>query len=85
MLLSVWAQDLIDHLTGHMDNEREALRAYGDLAQGAADERVQVLVRMILDDQVEDTAWQAGLVEAMELDTRKHILLLEQVQHLVRR
>lgn len=145
--LSVWAQDLIGHLTRHMDNEREALRAYGELAAGA-DDRVGVLIRQILDDEVrhhvqfaelrdalraeverrpspnggpratadarvlldkteellrlekhdlkelkrlakvlrevEDTAWRAVIIESMELDTRKHVRLLEGVRDLLR-
>lgn len=145
--LSVWAQDLIAHLTDHMDSEREALRAYGELVESVRDERVAALVRQILDDEVrhhqqfadlrdalreemegrhradgsrrrsspaavmakteelldlerhdirelrrlarelrkvEDTAWRALLIEAMELDTRKHIKLLEGVRALLR-
>jgi rubrerythrin len=144
--LSVWAQDLVAHLDDHMDTEREALRAYRDLAEKASDERVVLLVRQILDDEirhhqqfadlrdalliemrggrrsdgrrtrntealldkteellelekgdirqlrglarefrkVEDTKWRALLVESMELDTRKHIKLLEGVRELLR-
>ena len=149
--LSVWAQDLIDHLSSHMDSEREALRAYGDVIEQTSDARVALLVRHILEDeirhhqqfadlrdrlrdeaegravlvrrdgaapdpttsralltqtedllaleredrkelkslakrlrQVEDTAWQSVLVEAMELDTQKHIKLLEVVRDLLR-
>ena len=33
--------------------------------------------------KVEDTAWRAVIVEAMELDTRKHIRLLEGVRDLL--
>lgn len=151
--VSAWAQETVDHVTGHMDNEREALRAYGDLALRARDPRVRMLVEQILDDeirhhqqfdelraglraemegrgseqrggdgagagdgddpaallrtteellalekadlaelrglakrlrQVEDTAWRAVVVDAMELDTRKHVLLLEAVADLLR-
>jgi rubrerythrin len=145
--LSVWAQELIDHLTHHMDDEREALRAYGELAAQTSDPRVGGLVRQILDDeirhhqqfsdlrdalraeveqrapklhngvqpgpvvellaqteelieleradrkalrslakrlrQVEDTKWRASIVEAMELDTRKHLLLLDAIRDLL--
>jgi hypothetical protein len=33
--------------------------------------------------KVEDTAWRAVIVESMELDTRKHIRLLEAVRDLL--
>lgn len=143
-----WAQDLARHLDDHMDNEREALRAYREMS-GRADEQVALLVTQILDDeirhhqqfaelrdalraeverrgrsngrvksmkpadidallaqtetlltlerddlkelrklaktlrQVEDTAWRAVIVESMELDTRKHVRLLEGVRDLL--
>jgi rubrerythrin len=144
--LSVWAQDLVSHLDDHMDSEREALRAYGEMVTKTRDARIGLLIRQILDDEVrhhqqfaalrddllaemqgrrrgdgtrradavalvahteellalekadirelrrlarqlrrvEDTAWRALLVEAMELDTRKHIKLLEGVRDLLR-
>jgi rubrerythrin len=34
--------------------------------------------------KVEDTAWRAGVVESMELDNRKHILLLEQIRSILK-
>jgi rubrerythrin len=145
--VSVWAQHLAAHLDDHMDNEREALRAYREMA-GRADDRVGLLVTQILDDeirhhqqfaelrdalrsevegrgrngraktmkasdldallaqtdtllalekadlkelrrlaktlrQVEDTAWRAVIVESMELDTRKHVRLLEGIRSLL--
>jgi rubrerythrin len=145
--VSLWAQELAAHLDEHMDNEREALRAYGELA-GKADARVRLLINQILDDevrhhqqfaelrdslraevegrrrdgraasptrgdidgllaqtdallalekadlkelkrlakslrQVEDTAWRAVIVESMELDTRKHVRLLEGIRDLL--
>lgn len=144
--VSVWAQDLANHLIQHMDNEREALRAYGELVASTADPRVRLLAEQILADEVrhhqqladlreallaeiegrsarpapgrdrpdelltrtealirlekddigelrrlarqlrkvEDIAWQAFVVEAMELDTRKHIRLLEGIAALLR-
>lgn len=142
-----WAQEVARHLDEHMDNEREALRAYREMC-GRADEHVALLVTQILDDeirhhqqfaelrdslraevegrgrngrtktmkpadvtallaqtetllelerndlkelkrlaktlrQVEDTAWRAVIVESMELDTRKHVRLLEGVRDLL--
>lgn len=146
--VSEWAQALAAHLDEHMDNEREALRAYREMT-GRADDDVALLVTQILDDeirhhqqfadlrdamraeaegrggrgrngramkpadidavlaqtdalldlekadlkelkrlartlrQVEDTAWRAVIVESMELDTRKHVRLLEGVRGLL--
>lgn len=143
-----WAQELARHLDEHMDNEREALRAYREMC-GRADENVALLVTQILDDeirhhqqfaelrdslraevegrgrsngrvkamkpadvtallaqtetllelerndlkelrrlaktlrQVEDTKWRSVIVESMELDTRKHVRLLEGVRDLL--
>jgi rubrerythrin len=142
-----WAQELAGHLDEHMDNEREALRAYREMSV-RADENVALLVTQILDDeirhhqqfaelrdslraevegrgpngrvktmkpadvtallaqtetllelerndlkelrklaktlrQVEDTAWRAVIIESMELDTRKHVRLLEGVRDLL--
>lgn len=147
--LSEWAQDLIDRLTEHMDSERDALAAYRDLIETAADPRVRELAMEILDDEVrhhrrfdeiraslreemerrlppvprtpttaelnaellartdellkleredvkelerlakrlrrvEDTSWRGGVVEAMALDNRKHIRLLEQIRQLLK-
>lgn len=147
MRVTEWAQELARHLDEHMDNEREALRAYREMT-GRADEQVALLVTQILDDeirhhqqfaelrdalrsevegrgrngrarsmkaadieallqqtetllelersdlkelkrlaktlrQVEDTAWRAVIVESMELDTRKHVRLLEGVRDLL--
>lgn len=146
--LSQWAQELVDHLSHHMDSERDALSEYRTLVESADDPRVQQLAMQILDDEVRhhrqfedmrlglrdeieqrlppverprltdeqreallrrtdellalerddvkelrrlakrlravaDTEWRAGIVEAMELDNRKHILLLEQIRKLL--
>lgn len=142
-----WAQEVARHLDEHMDNEREALRAYREMC-GRADDHVALLVTQILDDeirhhqqfaelrdslraevegrgrngrvksmkptdvtalleqtdallelerndlkelrrlaktlrQVEDTRWRSVIVESMELDTRKHVRLLEGVRDLL--
>jgi len=146
--LTVWAQELAEHLGHHMDNEREALREYRALVAHAGDPRIEQLAEQILDDeirhhqqfeemrlalreeverrgprrrrrrpseaqrkellartdallalerddvrelkrlarrlrQVADTEWQSAIVRAMELDTRKHILLHEQIRELL--
>ena len=143
--LTAWAETLIQTLQAHMDNEREALTQYGELADNAPDDHVRFLMRMILEDEVrhhslfaeminnlraeieqsdpsglpnirrtedraallaktkelielerddvkelqglrreitkvEDTAWWAVLVDAMEMDNLKHIRLLEFVR-----
>ncbi len=141
--LSVWSQKLINHLTAHMDSEREVLRAYAELADRAEEDHVRYLVQLILADEVRhhqlfgeminalraemdqrdisprlpdfrpgetppelieetrrllaiekrdthdlarlkkeldkvaDTRWWSVLVEVMELDTQKHVRLLE--------
>jgi rubrerythrin len=143
--LTTWAETLIQTLQGHMDNEREALTQYGELAGNAPDDHVRFLMKMILEDEVrhhslfaemvnnlraeisqsepsglpnmrrtedrdvllaqtkkllelehddvkelqdlrreitkvEDTAWWAVIIDAMEMDNRKHIRLLEFVR-----
>ena len=143
--LTAWAETLIQTLQGHMDNEREALTQYGELADSAPDNHVRFLMKLILDDEVrhhtlfaemvnhlraeiehtapsglpnvrrtehrevllaqtkallelehddvkelqalrkeiskvEDTAWWAVLIDAMETDNRKHIRMLEFVR-----
>lgn len=153
--LSVWAQDLIDHVTRHMDSERDALTAYRELADAARDQRIRYLALQVLADeirhhtqfaelrdflraeveqrprralhevtgngaqteagwddqtlrdrteellelerddirelkrlarqmrQVADTRWCSTLIDVMELDTRKHIKILEQIRELL--
>ena len=143
--LTAWAETLIQTLQGHMDNEREALTEYGELAASAPDDHVRFLMKLILDDEVrhhmlfaemvnnlraeiehtsrsglpnvrrtedrqallaqtrallqlehedvkelqalrreirkvEDTAWWTVLIDAMEMDNRKHIRMLEFVR-----
>ena len=51
MRVTEWAQELARHLDEHMDNEREALRAYREMT-GRADEQVALLVTQILDDEI---------------------------------
>lgn len=146
--LSEWAQDMIDHLGHHMDNERDALTSYRDLTERAGDPRIRELAMQILSDEVRhhqqfeqirdalrdeveqrlprvahaaladgdrnellrrtdellaleredvkelkrlakrlravaDTEWRASVVESMELDSRKHILLLKRIRALL--
>lgn len=150
--LLVWAQRLVDHITDHLDDERDALAAYQALTASTADRRISVLSEAILQDEarhhqelgalreelwdliggrrdpsridatrnggttptgplleqvdallalehhdlaklrdlaaelrsVADTRWQAVRIEAMQLDTQKHILLLEEIARLLR-
>lgn len=147
--LSEWAQELVDHLSRHMDSERDALAAYQELVERAGDPRIEQLALQILTDEIRhhqqfdemriglrdeveqrlprmdrprltdadraellrqtdallaleredvkelkrlgkrlravaDTEWRAAVVGAMELDNRKHILLLEQIRSLLR-
>jgi rubrerythrin len=147
-----WARALANHLSWHMDTEREVLREYGRFAEEVSDERLRYLINLVLDDEVrhhrvftelvnwlraetetrevpgprvpddmpthedrgailaktkhlleveredakelkalrreidkvEDTAWWDILIEAMELDTKKHIKILEFIRDQVR-
>ena len=52
MDLSVWSQKLVNHLTAHLDTEREVLRSYAALAENAEPAHVRYLMQLILADEV---------------------------------
>lgn len=52
MDVTVWRQELIDVLRGHMDTERGALTRYRQLADEAPDDHVRFLMQLILDDEI---------------------------------
>lgn len=66
--LSVWALELIEHLNRHMDDEREALRAYGELARSAGDARVETLIGQILEDEVRHHQQFANLRDGLRAE-----------------
>lgn len=48
---SVWEQELYDHISGHVANELETLRAYESLAESTDSKAFRYLARLILDDE----------------------------------
>ena len=50
--VSAWAQELVDHLSRHMDAERGVLADYRALVEGAGDTRIEQLALQILEDEV---------------------------------
>jgi rubrerythrin len=71
--VSVWAQDLLEYLVDHMDNERETLRRYGALAADEPDERIRYLLRLILEDEIRHHQLFAEIINALrsELEQRE--------------
>jgi hypothetical protein len=48
---SVWEQDLYDHLTGHVEKERESLMAYADAATETESKAFAYVVGLLIEDE----------------------------------
>jgi rubrerythrin len=69
--LTTWAESLIQTLQGHMDNEREALTQYGELAASAPDDHVRFLMKLILDDEVRHHTLFAEMVNNLRSEIER--------------
>lgn len=62
---SAWTQELYDHLVSHVDNEREVLVAYEELAETTDSPAFSYLARLILDDERRHHAMLRDLAETI--------------------
>jgi hypothetical protein len=67
--LEAWARSVADHVTHHMDTEREVLTRYGELANDTPDERLRYLIHLILDDEVRHHRLFAEMVNWLRAST----------------
>ena len=62
---SAWTQELYDHLMAHVDNERDVLVAYAELAESTDSPAFAYLARLILDDELRHHAMLRDLAETI--------------------
>lgn len=62
---SAWTQDLYDHITSHVENERDVLIAYQELADNTDSPAFAYLARLILDDERRHHQLLADLAETI--------------------
>ena len=62
---SAWTQDLYDHITSHVENERDVLVAYQELADNTDSPAFAYLARLILDDERRHHQLLADLAETI--------------------
>ncbi len=62
---SAWTQELYDHLVSHVDNERDVLVAYQELAETTDSPAFAYLARLILDDERRHHAMLHDLAETI--------------------
>lgn len=75
MDLDAWARRVADHVTEHMDTERDVLTRYGQLAEGTPDERLRYLIQLILDDEVRHHRLFAEMVNWLRAATEHRPLV----------
>lgn len=69
MDLETWARSVAEHVTHHMDTERDVLTRYGELANDIPDERLRYLIHLILDDEVRHHRVFAEMVNWLRAST----------------
>ena len=62
---SVWEQDLYDYLTSHLDNEREIVTSYREVAESDSSPAFRYLANLILEDEERHHRLMANLAEAV--------------------
>ena len=62
---SAWTQDLYDHLVSHVENERDVLVAYQELADNTDSPAFAYLARLILDEERRHHQLLADLAETI--------------------
>lgn len=62
---SAWTQDLYDHITSHVENERDVLVAYQELADETDSPAFAYLARLILEDERRHHQLLADLAETI--------------------
>lgn len=62
---SAWTQELYDHLTSHVENERDVLVAYQELAENTDSPAFAYLARLILEDERRHHQLLADLAESI--------------------
>ena len=74
MDLDAWARSVADHVTQHMDAERDVLTRYGRLAEELPDERLRYLIHLVLDDEVRHHRLFAEMVTWLRASTEQRPL-----------
>lgn len=65
---SVWEQDLYDHLTSHVANERDLLRGYQQAAADSSSAAFRYLTALIVEDEIRHHRMFEELASALRTD-----------------
>jgi bacterioferritin (cytochrome b1) len=65
---SVWERELFEHFTSHVDNERELIAEYGELAESTSVPGFRYLAELILADEERHHQLFADLAETIRAD-----------------